>query len=133
MEESNIVYTGVTRATSDLDCPDGDLSLSHNLISQNGAIRPVVLPDEEFTMGEGEKLVYIHSTSGYKNYLYLSDGTLKAFKIEEGVRSDYDFAYTLGVGEAIRQIQSLGNTLMLMTNTSIRYVLYKGNNYKCSR
>ncbi len=130
MEESNIVYTGVTRATSDLDCPDGDLSLSHNLISQNGAIRPVVLPDEEFTMGEGEKLVYIHSTSGYKNYLYLSDGTLKAFKIEEGVRSDYDFAYTLGVGEAIRQIQSLGNTLMLMTNTSIRYVLYKGNNYK---
>ena len=82
MEERNIAYTGITRAASDLDCTDGDLSLSHNLISQNGAMRPVVLPGEEFTMGEGERLAYIHSTSGYKNYLYTAQGTLKAFSLQ---------------------------------------------------
>ena len=41
MEESNIVYTGITQAASDLDCADGDLSLSHNLIS---ILKPAV-PD----------------------------------------------------------------------------------------
>ena len=131
MEESNIAYTGITQATSDLDCRDGDLSLSHNLISQNGAMRPVVLPDEELTMGEGERLLYIHSTSGYKNYLYTVRGTLKAFRLtDEGKRSDYAFSYTVGGSGEIKQVQSIGNTLMLITTTGIHYLLYKEGDYK---
>ena len=130
MEENNIVYTGITQATSDLDCRDGDLSLSHNLISRNGAMCPVTWPDADFTMGAGERLVYIHNTSGYKNYLYLSGSSLRAFKIEDGLRNDYDFAYTLSDKEEIRQIQTIGNTLMLITTTGIHYVLYKESDYK---
>lgn len=91
MEESNIVYTGITQAASDLDCADGDLSLSHNLISQNGGMRAIVLPDAAFTLGEGERLVYIHSASGYKNYLYEKESLLRAFMLNEaGERVDYD-------------------------------------------
>lgn len=130
MEESNIVYTGITQAASDLDCADGDLSLSHNLVSQNGAMRAIVLPDAAFTLGEGERLVYIHSASGYKNYLYEKEGLLKAFMLNEaGERVDYDFSYVLGSGNTIRQIQSVGNTLIVFTGKDKAYILYKSGDY----
>ena len=119
MEELNIAYTGITQATSDLDCHDGDLSLSHNIILQNGAMRPVILPDAEFTMGSGELLIYVHSLSGYKNYLYVGNGVLKAFRIEDGDREDYVFSYSLGSGVEIKQVQSIGNTVIVLASDGI--------------
>ena len=130
MEELNIAYTGITQATSDLDCHDGDLSLSHNIILQNGAMRPVILPDAEFTMGSGELLIYVHSLSGYKNYLYVENGVLKAFRIEDGDREDYVFSYSLGSGVEIKQVQSIGNTVIVLASDGIHYFLFKDNNYK---
>ncbi len=131
MEELNITYTGITQATSDLDCRDGDLSLSHNIISQNGAMRPILLPEAQFTMGEGEQLVYVHSTAGYKNYLYTtSAGQLKAFRLEDGQRTDYNFAYDIGTGTEVSQIQSIGNTLIVLASDSIHYILFKDSDYK---
>lgn len=130
MEEQNITYTGITQATSDLDCRDGDLSLSHNIISQNEAMRPILLPEAQFTMGEDEQLVYVHSTAGYKNYLYTSSGQLKAFRLESGQRTDYDFAYDIGTDTEVNQIQSIGNTLVAYTSDGkTAYLLYKEGNY----
>lgn len=130
MEEQNITYTGITQATSDLDCRDGELSLSHNIISQNGAMRPILLPEAQFTMGEGEQLVYVHSTAGYKNYLYTSSGQLKAFRLESGQRTDYDFSYNIGEDTEINQIQSIGNTIIVLASDSIHYILFKDDDYK---
>lgn len=129
MEEKNIVYTGITQATSDLDCPDGDLSISHNIINQNGAMRPIVMPDAEFTMGSGEILLHIHSGSGYKNYIYIKDRSLKAFHIMDGTRIDIAFSYNLENGEEISQIQTFGNTLVILSNLGVKYVLYKNSVY----
>ena len=130
MEESNIRYTGITQATSDLDCPDGDLSISHNIIRQNGAMRPIVLPDAAFTLGEGEKLLYVHSASGYKNYLYVENSTLKAFTFTENeLRQDLTLNYVFS-GDKINQIQSIGNTLIVFLEKSILYILYKNGDYK---
>ncbi len=131
MEELNITYTGITQATSDLDCRDGELSLSHNLIQQNGAMRPIVLPRAQFSMAEGERLVYVHSLSGYKNYLYTtSAGLLKAFRMDDGVRTDYGFAYDIGTDTEINQIQSIGNTIIVLAADSIHYILFKDDDYK---
>ena len=131
MEEQNITYTGITQATSDLDCRDGDLSLSHNLIQQNGAMRPIVLPQAQFTLAEGERLMYVHSLSGYKNYLYTtSAGLLKAFRLDDGVRTDYGFAYDIGTDTEIGQIQSIGNTVIVLASDSIHYILFNDDDYK---
>lgn len=130
MEERNIAYTGITQATSDLDCPNGDLSISHNIISQNGAMRPIVLPDASFTLGEGERLLYVHSASGYKNYLYVENSTLKAFTFTENeLRQDLTLNYVFS-GDKINQIQSIGNTLIVFLEKSILYILYKNGDYK---
>lgn len=129
MEEKNIVYTGITQATSDLDCPDGDLSISHNIINQNGTMKPIWVPDVNFSMNDGERLLYIHTTTNYKNYIYLFGNDIKAFKFVGDNRTDYSFSYTIGIDEEVKQIQSVGNTIVIITNKSIQYLLFKDNTY----
>ena len=127
MEESNIRYTGITQATSDLGCADGDLSFSHNLIIQNGGMRPIVLPDAEFTLGEGERLVYIHVMSQYKNYLVTTtDGKLGFY--------DQDFQYELIEGfsgaDSILSVSSVGNTVIVFSDEGMHYLLYRDGLYE---
>lgn len=69
MEVNNIVMTGLGRSMSDLDCADGELSVSHNIIRDNGAMRPIWVPDDVMTLHDNEELVYVHRTSAYKNYI----------------------------------------------------------------
>jgi len=127
MEESNIRYTGITQATSELDCADGDLSLSHNLISQNGGMRPIVLPDAEFTLGEGERLVYIHVMSQYKNYLVTTTDGKSGFY-------DQDFQYELIEGfsgaDSILSVSSVGNTVIVFSDEGMHYLLYRDGSYE---
>lgn len=127
--QKDIRYNGITQSLSDLDCPDGDLSLSHNIINENGAMRPIVFPDAEFTMSSGEVLCFIHSTTNNKNYIYLSGVDVKAFKIDSGVRSDYDFSFSLDTGEALNKIESIGNTVVVLTDKRMVYFLFKENSY----
>jgi hypothetical protein len=127
--EQKIIYRGETRALSDLDCPDGDLSLSLNMISENNALRPIVLPDPLFFMNEGEALVYIHSTSNYKNYIYQIGDTLQAFTLNsDDARIPVEFNYPL-TGE-LKQIQAIGNTLIIIESIRMQYVLFKKDSYK---
>ena len=133
MEEQNISYTGITQATSDLGCPDGDLSISHNIVRDNGAMRPIWVPEADFKMNTaGDKLLYIHSGTGYKNYIYEDysvKGLLSAFKIEDGVKTEIGTVYNI-YNENLRHIQSVGNTLMIFTEGTIYYTLWKDGSYE---
>lgn len=133
MEEQNISYSGITQATSDFNCPDGDLSISHNIVNKDGAMRPIWVPDAEFEMRtSGETLLYVHSGSGFKNYIYKDsavDGLIRAFTVEDGVKTEIGTVCTL-TGETITAVQSLGNTVMLFTGSSIYYVLWKDGAYE---
>ncbi|WP_202192618.1 hypothetical protein [Bacteroides uniformis] len=129
MEGKDIRYTGVTQAVSDMECSDGDLSISHNVINHNGAMRPIIMPDPDFSMGNGEKLVYIHVTPNFKNFIYLYSDEVRAFKFVNGERVDYGMICTVDSGSDITDIRSIGNTLMLITSAGIKYVLLKDNAY----
>lgn len=129
MESENIKYMGITQATTDLDCQDGELSVSHNIINHNGAMRPIILPEVEFTLKEGEILLYVHSTSSYKNFIYKAGSNIKAFTISEGARKDYSVSFPLDTNEDINKIESVGNTLVVITTNSIYYSLFKDNEY----
>lgn len=130
MEQKDIKYTGITQATSDLDCNDGELSISHNMINHNGAMRPVILPNPEFTLKAGETLLYIHSASNYRNFIYQQANSIKAFTIVNNARKEHDLSYNLKNGEAITKIESIGNTLILLTSSRLSYILFKENSYK---
>lgn len=127
MEQKDIRYTGITQAVSDLDCSDGDLSISHNVINHNGAMRPIILPEPEFVLHEGEKLLYIHSTSKYKNYILLSNNKLCFFSSQlPDMRQDF---YNLKIKE-LYKVNSIGNTLVILTNQGIVYAIYISGSYE---
>ena len=132
MEEVNVQYNGITQASSDLDCPDGDLSVCHNIVKDNGSMRPIWVPEAEFTMRGGDRLLYVHSGTGFKNYIYEDgsvEGLLRAFRIEEGVKAEIGTVYNIGT-DILKNIQSLGNTLMVFTENAIYYSLWKEGAYE---
>lgn len=130
MEEKNLRFTGLSANTSDFDCNDEDLAISYNMISENGAMRPVLLPEPEFTLQEGEILKYIHYTQSYKNYIYINGNFIKAFRFEEGNRTDLSFGYSMSEGEELKKVDSVGNTLIIVTTKRMSYLLFKDGNYE---
>ena len=128
MEVNNIVFTGIGRAVSDIDSHDGELSVSHNLILDNGAMRPIWVPGNTFELNEGESLVYIHRGTTYKNYIIRKDGVLY-FATDESPLFREEVA-TLREPDLDITLTSVGNTLVLTTGKGIEYILFKENAYK---
>ena len=127
MEENNIAYTGITQATSDFDCQDGDLSISHNIISQNGAMRPIVLPDGSFTLGEGERLLYVHSMSQYKNYIVSTQDNGLGFYDQD---MQYQSIEGFSGADSILSVSSIGNTVIICSSDGLHYLLYRDGAYE---
>lgn len=127
MEMKDILFTGIGRAMSDLDANDGELSVSHNIINDNGAMRPIWVPDDIITLQDGEELVYVHRTSGYKNYIVRKSGTLFFFTDNNSSRSEVKG--NLVVDESLK-VSSMGNTLILTSGNGLEYVLYSEGSYR---
>lgn len=127
MEVRNINFTGLGRAMSDMDCADGELSVSHNLILDNGAMRPIWTPEDSMTLLSGEELVYIHRTSNYQHFITARDGSLYFFTDESSTRK----AITTFPGRTEDLgLTSIGNTLVMTSIRGLEYILYKDGGYK---
>lgn len=79
MEVKDIAFTGLGQAMSDLNCQDGELSVSHNIILDNGSMRPTWMPkaNENLALQEGESLVYVHKTDDYRNFVVTKEYAIK--------------------------------------------------------
>lgn len=79
MEVKDIAFTGLGQAMSDLNCQDGELSVSHNIILDNGSMRPIWMPkaNENLALQEGESLVYVHKTDDYRNFVVTKEYAIK--------------------------------------------------------
>lgn len=128
MEVKDVVFTGIGRAMSDMDCQDGELSISHNIIRDNGAMRPIWIPGEGISLVEGEKIVYIHRNTGYKNYITLKDSILYWF--DDSMGANRYVIKNAGEGEyEYLNLNSIGNTLIVSTDKGIYYALFEDGAY----
>lgn len=95
MERKNISLSyGIHRSPS--IGADGELSECVNLIPKNGELTSVLPPkDTGIMLDEGELLLFVHTTSRYKNYIYAVGNTIKAFSITDGERKDYPLYMSL--------------------------------------
>ena len=129
-----IKYSGLSVVPSDYDCEDGQLAASVNLVSENGALRPLSQPKTLLSLGLGKSVLYIHKTSSYEHYLVLSTAVSSS---QPRHLDYYDTAgnfitsiLTLTNGnESIRQITSMGNTLIILTTVDTYYYLWKDGAY----
>ena len=68
MERKNIAFQyGIHR--SPLAANDGELAECINLEVHNGELTPSVMPQVSFSLEEGDKLLFVHKSGNYKNYI----------------------------------------------------------------
>ena len=109
MEESNIRLTGLSTNTSNLDCNDGDLDISLNLISENGSMRAVTFPEPFLTLNTDENLLFVHNTSSRKIFICSKSDHLIGFELSDASeREEVPIDYTLQGEERWEKITSIG-------------------------
>ena len=113
---------------------DGELSECVNLMPKNGEIVNIHPPqDIGITLQEGEKLLYVHNVSGENNYIVLlpnaeTGGTLAYYneKSERQIIEDESMYWN----STVNSVCSVGNTLIVLFDSGIRYYLFKSGTYK---
>lgn len=131
MQQKEIKYTGITTIPSDYDCPDGDIASMINLVNENGNLVPVTPPEILFVLDNNQNVLYIHKTSDYCNYI--------VYDTQEGEKNGKICFFTddatnlKGIttipNRELYQINSIGNTLVILTNEGMIYALYKSGTY----
>lgn len=138
--KQEIRFRGLNLAGDEYSAQPGELSLCAGVELHDGALRPSLLSGSMIASGSKLKgyLLYVHKTQSYTHYITASDaeddlnmyfayvngnGSLVSKVLVSYSKFDYD---------DIRSIESIGNTLVIMTNTGLHYFLYKSadNAYK---
>ena len=119
----DIKFNGYTAQPSDYSCTDGDLSLSLNGIPDNGTFQPVFPPKVVLSLSDGEDVVYIHKTTNFTHYIVYtaSSGAIKAINAKDTTKT-----YALPAIQKVLQVTAVGNTLVVLAEDGMHYILWKG-------
>lgn len=123
----DIKYGGYTAQPSDYECQDGDLATSINLINEDGNITPILQPKVVMEMPEEgkHKIVFIHETTAYKHYIIFDETTNKLL----WKNNAYDSTTELGYAYGLSHCNAVGNTLIVFTESEMRYYLWSDSSY----
>ncbi|MCM1356436.1 MAG: hypothetical protein NC212_08535 [Staphylococcus sp.] len=129
-----IKYNGYTTTPSDYECTDGDLAIAINLVpEEGGTLKPIFPPGPILTLTSPEKVKYIHQTSAFLHYIILNPDTKTISWVD---KVDIDPTTLLPTnksnlksfpGAEIYGINSVGNTLIVLTSEGVQYFLWKSD------
>ena len=118
--------------TSNANHKDGECSNIVNLRPKNGYLKPVPPRKVSQTLTQEYDIVFIHRVGNTENWigvaqdkksLYVNINTPNPEKIELNLPNAPFFS-------EIEDIQQIGNTLTLLTNDGLRYILWADGAYK---
>lgn len=131
-----IQLRGISRTPSDRMTADGGCSESLNVQLEDTEIAPVLAP-EDITSRYGDTAaaglpgpaLFIHKGRSYNNlvFLDLSSDTIKAYTEDD--ENAAMLVYALQSYEQVKNVTSVGNTLVITTNQRTEYVLFKEGEY----
>ena len=121
---------GITNVPSDALCSDNCLSDCVGMVYDNGEHRPIQQPKLFMTVGEGIKILFIHTpNSGTNNYIVKDEeGKLRWGNKNEG-RLDLNGQVLLGSVSADAQVMSIGKTVIVNETSGLSYFTWKGTDY----
>lgn len=144
MPTKKILLRGISRTPSDRMSADGGLAESIGFendmqelavnVPATDVTRDIVGNDvslDDVNLKDAE-VVFIHKTNDYTNYI-AKNGT--GVGLLDNASPYYHAFYTFEIGETLKEIKSIGNTLILLTANSqgetqrMEYVLFKNGNY----
>ena len=126
-----VKYGGYTAVPSDYECPDGDLALSLNLINENGALAPVQSPICIHNFADNSP-VYIHQTATERIIILRNSrptGSTIAYSLYDNM-SDCSNLIDYDSNVEINQFSSIGNILLILTNSGIDYFNWDADTHK---
>lgn len=124
-----IKYNGFSANPSDYECPDGDLAASIGAILEDGALKPVLPPSEVLRLKDGAIVLFVHKTASYKHYIIRINDTISWFTVTDGIASTPIAISGTYDTSRVNSINAIGNTLLMLTEDSIRYYLWKQDGY----
>ncbi len=119
--QKDISYSGYAAQPSGYQAEDGTLDLCLDAVPENGALQPLSLPETLFHVSDGETVMYLHQTSAYTHYIIVNTntGSIRAKDKTSGKEIN------IGTVAGITSLTSIGNTLMALSTTGMRYFLFK--------
>ncbi len=138
MAKHNIQFKGIRHTPSDITGQDGDLLECVNLIHENGEMKPLEMPEKTAHRGfySNDTLVAVHNLTDGKKFVYaVYNQVITYIHIKNENEEDNDVLINGVVGrgiphEEIKWAETIGNTLIIGTDKSIHYALYKNGQYK---
>lgn len=110
---------------------DGELSECVNLIPKNGEMINIQPPHEiGMTLNIGEELIYVHKSPKYTNYIVKKTATVSPHKYQLLYYNGEEENQITYIDSEIKEITSIGNTLIILTEEGMQYILYKNDTYK---
>lgn len=130
----DIRYGGYSTSPSEYDCVDGELAAIRSLIKEDGSVRPILAPKELFRLPAGYVVAYIHGNSGYRHYILRNGKQLYWFDdsvSDDGLTNAVDITAAMlkplhNYAGEIYEVNSIGNTLVVLTADGMHYSLWKG-------
>ena len=107
---------------------DGGCAESLNVSLDHSELAPSFIPEDVTKkLGLPDDLqaekVFVHKTANYENAITIEDGILKSFDKKGSLIS------TFPIKGKVNDVVSLGNTLLVLTDVSTNYILFKGGQY----
>ena len=130
----DVKYNGYSAVPSDYECQDGELAMSLNLVPEDGALSPIFPPKEILSLASNEHVLLIHAVPGQKNYILKREGANGEFALwwllKSASVSDTSSAIKIGEYNGYRDITIIGNTIVIATDSGIKYALWKEDSYR---
>lgn len=123
-----IKYNGLSTVPPDNTCQDGDSAMLLNLVPEDGALKPVSAPKLLLQLGENKKVIYIHKTISFSNYIIQDIKTFELYVLNANEKL-FERAVSLGAYRSLSHVYAIGNTLLLFTEEYIIYFLWKQGQY----
>lgn len=124
MKKITISLSGITRDTDDGISPDGECMELINARIKNGSISPIGKPILEIAFPKGRKPIYIHKNAGYTHFLSYSENNILYYEYSKDSEGYHAISEQICEISGLINIESLGNTLICITQTGITYVLF---------
>ena len=126
-----IKFNGYSATPSDYDCPDGDLAVTMGVVPENGALHYIEggAPVRRLYNMDA---VYVHQTASYKHYITINEARTEIGWIDgEGENTGTLITSATKIADVTDfvEVNSIGNTLIIVTKTSIIYCLWKDGSY----
>lgn len=118
---------GFSAIPLDYEAPDGDLSTALGVVSENGALAPILEPKVVLTFSKPTlKVVYVHETSAFHYYIVQDTDTGDVYYTEQEQEGEPVLHQIHNFGNTrIYSFATVGNTLLVLTEQGMHYFLWK--------